>query len=47
MPGQAHLPMSYKQALLGPTQPSGSDFNNEGTVNQPESFYVGFQRCQP
>jgi hypothetical protein len=35
--------MSYKQALPVPTQGSGDSFNNEVTVNQPETFYVGFQ----
>ena len=40
---RAHGSMSYMQALLGPTRRSGDSFNNEVTVNQPETFYVGFQ----
>lgn len=37
------LALSYIQVLHGPTRLARRDFNNEFTVNQPESFYVGFQ----
>lgn len=37
------LALSYIQALHGPTRVARRDFNNEFTVNQPESFHVGFQ----
>lgn len=45
--GQDRGSLSYTGGVLPPTSVAGGGFNNEITVNQPEMFHVGLQRCQP